>query len=183
MRAALTALPDGVYEGEDFLDDGGPDGGPARIHVRITIDGDEAEFDLSGCCDRVANFCNTTPFIARSAIIYAARLLSGRDMQQNAGALRPLTIITRPGSIVEPGWNAAGRRRQSRDQHAHRRRRHPRDGARRAGPSRRRRADHVRAAGLCRTVRGGLAPALRGAWRRRGRAARTDRAARRRGCT
>ena len=107
MRAAILALPDGVYEGEDFLDDGGPDGGPARIHVRITIDGDEAEFDLSGCCDRVANFCNCTPFIARSAIIYAARLLSGRDMQQNAGALRPLRIVTRPGSIVEPGWNAA----------------------------------------------------------------------------
>lgn len=106
MRAALLALPDGCYEGEDFLDDGGPDGGPARIHVRITIAGDEAEFDLSGSCDRVANFCNCTPFIARSAIIYAARLLSGRDMQQNDGALRPLRIITRKGSILEPGWNA-----------------------------------------------------------------------------
>ena len=28
-------------------------------------------------------------------------------MHQNAGALRPLTIITRPGSILEPGWNAS----------------------------------------------------------------------------
>ena len=106
MREAIGGLPDGVYEGEDFLDDGGPDGGPARIHVRITIAGDEATFDLSGCCDRLANFCNTTPFIAGSAVIYAARLLSGRDMQQNAGALRPLTIVTRPGSILEPGWDA-----------------------------------------------------------------------------
>jgi N-methylhydantoinase B len=96
-----------VFEGEDFLDDAGPGTPPARIHVRITIRGDEACFDLSGSCDRVAGFCNTTPFIARSAIIYAARLLSGRDMQQNAGALRPLTIVTRPGSILEPGWNAA----------------------------------------------------------------------------
>jgi N-methylhydantoinase B len=33
--------------------------------------------------------------------------MSGRDMQQNAGALRPLTIITRPGSMLEPGWDAA----------------------------------------------------------------------------
>src|SRR5258708_4325212 len=32
--------------------------------------------------------------------------MSGRDMQQNAGALRPLTIITRPGSIFEPGLTA-----------------------------------------------------------------------------
>jgi N-methylhydantoinase B len=107
MRAAIEELPDGIYEGEDFLDDGGPGGTPARVHVKITIAGDTATFDLSGSSDRVSNFCNTTPFIARSAIIYAARVLSGRDMQQNGGALRPLTIITRPGSMFEPGWNAA----------------------------------------------------------------------------
>ena len=106
MRAAIAELPDGVYEGEDFLDDGGPGNRPARVHVRVTIRGDEAEFDLSGSDDRLPNFCNTTPFIARSAVIYAARILSGRDMQQNAGALRPLTIITRPGSMLEPGWDA-----------------------------------------------------------------------------
>ncbi len=106
MRAAIRALPDGVYEGEDHLDDGGPEGAPARIHVRIEISGDEATIDLSGSADRLRNFCNTTPFIARSAVAYAARILSGRDMQQNAGALRPLTIITRPGSVFEPGWNA-----------------------------------------------------------------------------
>jgi N-methylhydantoinase B len=107
MRAALLDLPDGVYEGEDFMDDGGPGGAPARIHVRIEIKGDTGFFDLSGSSDRVTNFCNTTPFIARSAVAYAARIMSGREMQQNAGALRPLTIVTRPGSILEPGWQAA----------------------------------------------------------------------------
>jgi N-methylhydantoinase B len=107
MREAIRALPDGVYEGEDYLDDGGAGGEPARIHVKITIAGDEATFDLSGSADRVSNFCNTTPFIARSAVAYSARIMSGRDMQQNAGALRPLTIITRLGSILEPGWTAA----------------------------------------------------------------------------
>lgn len=107
MRAAISDLPDGIYTGEDFLDDGGPDGAPARIHVRIEINGDEATFDLSGSSDRVTNFCNTTPFIARSAVAYTASILSGREMQPTAGTLRPLTIITRPGSIFEPGWNAA----------------------------------------------------------------------------
>ena len=107
MREALRDLPDGVYEGEDYLDDGSVNDAPARIHVKITIRGDEATFDLSGSCDRVSNFCNTTPFMARSAVAYAARIMSGRDMHQNAGALRPLTIITRPGSILEPGWMAS----------------------------------------------------------------------------
>ncbi len=106
MREAIAALPDGVYEGADTLDPLRPGDPPPRLHVRITIDGDHATFDLSGSADRLPNFCNTTPFIAASAIIYAARLLSGRDMQQNAGALRPLTVVTRPGSICEPGWDA-----------------------------------------------------------------------------
>ena len=101
MRGAIGALPDGVYEGEDRMDSG------ARVHVRVTVAGEEAEFDLSGSSDRVAGFCNTTPFIARSAVAYAARVVSGRDMQQNDGALRPLRIITRPGSMFEPGWDAA----------------------------------------------------------------------------
>jgi len=106
MREAILALPDGVYEGEDFMDDGGPGNEPARIHVKITIKGDEAAFDLSGSCDRVSNFCNTTSFIAKSAVAYSARIMSGRDMQQNGGALRPLNIITRFGSILDPGPTA-----------------------------------------------------------------------------
>ncbi|WP_441243360.1 hydantoinase B/oxoprolinase family protein [Tardiphaga sp. 768_D3_N2_1] len=106
MREAILALPDGVYEGEDFMDDGGPGNEPARIRVKIIIKGDEATFDLSGSCDRVSNFCNTTSFIARSAVAYSARIMSGRDMQQNGGALRPLNIITRPGSILDPGATA-----------------------------------------------------------------------------
>ena len=108
MRAALRELPDGVYEGTDWMDDGGAEAdGSARVHVVVTIAGDHAIFDLSGSSDRAAGFINTTPFIARSAVAYAARMLSGRDMQQNAGALRPLTVITRPGSMFEPGWGAA----------------------------------------------------------------------------
>jgi len=108
MRAAISDLPDGVYEGTDWPDDSGAEAdGSARVHVVVTIAGDHATFDLSGSSDRVAGFCNTTPFIARSAVAYASRVLSGRNLQQNAGALRPLTVITRPGSMFEPGWNAA----------------------------------------------------------------------------
>ena len=101
MRAAIAGLPDGTYEGEDRLDEG------ARIHVRITIAGDQATFDLTGSDDAVAGFCNTTPFMARSAVAYAARVLGGPDMSGTGGCLRPLTVLTRPGSLLDPGWGAA----------------------------------------------------------------------------
>jgi N-methylhydantoinase B len=103
MRDALSSLPDGVYEGEDFIDEGGAGNGPAAVRVRITIEGDEARFDFTRSDDAVSNYCNTTPNVVRSAVAYAARVLSGRDMQQNGGCMRPLTVVTRPGSLLDPG--------------------------------------------------------------------------------
>ena len=44
MRAALAALPDGTYYGEDYLDDDGIVDKPVKIAVHITIDGDRAMF-------------------------------------------------------------------------------------------------------------------------------------------
>lgn len=106
MRAALLALPDGTWEGEDRLDEG------ARVHVRVTVAGDEAVFDLRGSDDAVPGFCNTTPYMARSAVAYAARVLTagddaGLDMAGTGGALRPLKVLTRPGSLLDPGPGAA----------------------------------------------------------------------------
>ena len=102
MRDALRELPDGVYDGEDFIDSGGPGNGPAAVRVRITIHDDEATFDFTGSDDAVSNYNNTTPNVVRSAVAYAARVISARDMQPNGGCLRPLTVITRPGSLLEP---------------------------------------------------------------------------------
>jgi N-methylhydantoinase B/oxoprolinase/acetone carboxylase alpha subunit len=42
LRAAIRALPDGVFEGEDWVDDDGVDTVPLRVHVRVEIRGDEA---------------------------------------------------------------------------------------------------------------------------------------------
>jgi N-methylhydantoinase B len=103
MRAAIRALPDGVYEGEDYIDDGGRGNGPAAVRVRVTLRGDAAEFDFSASDDAVSNYNNTTPNVVRSAVAYAARVLSGRDMQPNGGCMRPLTVIMRRGSLLDPG--------------------------------------------------------------------------------
>ena len=105
MRAAIAEIPDGVYEGEDFIDDGGPGNGPAAVRVQITVTGDNACFDFSSSDDAVSNYNNTTPNVVRSAVAYAARVISARDMQPNGGCLRPLKVVTRPGSLLDPGAN------------------------------------------------------------------------------
>ena len=103
MRAAIAQLPDGEYEGVDYIDDGGPGNAPAAVCVKITIAQDEARFDFSASDDAVSNYNNTTPNVVRSAVAYAARVISERDMQPNGGCLRPLTVVTRPGSLLDPG--------------------------------------------------------------------------------
>ena len=102
MREAIAGLPDGVYEGEDFLDDDGPGGQPAGVRVRIEIKGDHARFDFSASDDAVAGPLNTTPFVAMAAVYYAIKAVAGPEIQPNGGCYRTLEVVTRPGSLFEP---------------------------------------------------------------------------------
>ena len=103
MRALLRGLPDGVFQGEDFLDDGGPGDAPVAIRVRITKTGGTATFDFSDTDDAVSGPLNTTPYVVGSAVFYAVRALSDQDIQPNGGAIRPLRIVTRAGSLLDAG--------------------------------------------------------------------------------
>ncbi|MCC6304674.1 MAG: hydantoinase B/oxoprolinase family protein [Rhodobacteraceae bacterium] len=102
MRAAIRALPDGVHEGEDFLDDCGPGDAPVGVRVRVTIAGDTAEFDFSASDDAVPAPINTTRFVVGAAVFYCVRALAETPVHPNGGAYRPLTIRTRRGSILDP---------------------------------------------------------------------------------
>lgn len=103
MRTALSAVPDGVYDGEDWLDDDAAGGGPVAVRVRVTIDGDRARFDFSATDDAARGPLNTTPFIAAASVFYVVKALFGPDIQPSGGCYRPLDIVTRPGSLLNPG--------------------------------------------------------------------------------
>lgn len=102
MRAAIAEVPDGVYEGEDLLDDDGSGAKHIRIHVEVSISGDQATFDFSKTADAVPGPVNTTPFIAAASVFYVMKSLLGHDIQPSGGCYRPLKIVTRPGSLLEP---------------------------------------------------------------------------------
>lgn len=104
MRAALLEVPDGTYTGEDWLDDDAAGGAPVAVRVKVTISGDCATFDFSETADAVRGPLNTTPFIAAASVFYVVKALFGPDIQPSGGCYRPLKIITRPGSLLEPGF-------------------------------------------------------------------------------
>ncbi len=102
MRAAIRMIDDGIYEGEDWLDDDGASGAPIAVRVRITIRGDSAIFDFSATDDQARGPVNTTPFVAAASVFYVVKSLFGPDIQPSGGCYRPITIITRPGSLLQP---------------------------------------------------------------------------------
>jgi len=100
MRAAIRAMPDGVYEFEDFLDDDGVSGEPVRLHARLTVAGDEIEVDLTGCADQQRGPVNCTPAMSNCAVYYAIIAATDGAMPANAGCYRPIRIRHREGSVT-----------------------------------------------------------------------------------
>jgi N-methylhydantoinase B/oxoprolinase/acetone carboxylase alpha subunit len=114
MRAALSELPDGTWAFADVVDSFGP--APQQqvaTHIRatLTIDGDELTFDLSESDPQRAGNVNAPEAVTVSAAIYALRCVLDPTMPANGGALRPVHVRTRPGTIVaavEPAAVGAG---------------------------------------------------------------------------
>jgi N-methylhydantoinase B len=100
MRAALRALPDGAWEGEDFLDDDGIEDRRIRIKVRVEKRGDEATFNFAGTDKQALGPVNTTYFIACSGVYYAMKALVAPEAPPNEGCYRPLRVVVPPGSVL-----------------------------------------------------------------------------------
>ncbi len=102
MRAAIGALPDGVWTGEDWLDGDGVDDQRIRVRVRVEIRGDEAWFDFAGTGAQARGPVNTTPFIACSSVYFVMKAVAGPDIPPNDGCHRPLHVTVPPGSVLNP---------------------------------------------------------------------------------
>jgi N-methylhydantoinase B len=102
MRAAIAALPDGTYYGEDYLDDDGIIDKPVKIAVHITIDGDRAVFDFRDSDPQTAGPLNSTYFMTCSAVYYAMKALVGPDIPPNDGCYRCLEVKAPLGSVTNP---------------------------------------------------------------------------------
>ncbi len=100
MRHTLTALPDGVYEAEDFLDDDGVTEEPVRIAVRIELRGDRARVDFTGSAPQVRGPVNAVEAITVSAVYYVFRCLIAQDVPASAGIIEPIEVIAPVGTIV-----------------------------------------------------------------------------------
>jgi N-methylhydantoinase B len=99
-RAAVAAIPDGVYEAEGCIDDDGLGADAVSIRVRVTVEGERLEIDLTGTDDMQRGPVNCGRAQAVSACRVAYKTLIDSDRPPNGGAFRPLEVKVRPGSLL-----------------------------------------------------------------------------------
>ncbi len=108
MRAAIRAVPDGIYAFEDFLDDCGPGTEPLRVAVTVTVDGDAMTIDYAGSSPQTASGMNSYINYTRSYSYAAVKCLTDPLAPMNEGALRPITVVAPEGSFLNPRPPAGG---------------------------------------------------------------------------
>ena len=113
-REAILAIPDGEYEGEDFVDDNGFTGEPLRVAVKITVSGDSMRLDFSGSAPQTRGIINSPHTSSLSSALGAvALLLGGGEIPVNDGIYRPVDIHIPYGSFLNPSRPVAVRARNN----------------------------------------------------------------------
>lgn len=105
-RAAIDQIPDGRYTFKDYLDDDGRSTKMIPLQVTITINGEKMMVDFTGSAQAVPGNLNAVPSIVESAVVYCLRCVAMQlletELPMNQGAFEPLSILTEPGSILNP---------------------------------------------------------------------------------
>lgn len=113
LRAAISSLPDGEFFGEDRLDGRTLDSPQPVIRARVVIDGDNALVDMSESDDQISWPVNNPVASTHSAVLTVFGQLAGSGVPTNDGIYRPIEIVTRKGSVLDPHHPAPVRGRMS----------------------------------------------------------------------
>src|SRR5918995_4727848 len=92
MRAAIRALPDGLYSFEDFLDNDGIIDEAITIALDLTVAGDAMSLDFSRSSPPCQGPLNIS-YATSVAACYVALKHIFPEVPANAGCLRPITFI------------------------------------------------------------------------------------------
>jgi N-methylhydantoinase B len=102
-RAALRAMPKGVYRYADWLDNDGIElERRVRIEVAVTVGDGSIHIDLTGTSDQLKGPFNCVPSGSRAAAYFAVRALTDPTIPTNGGCFRPVTLHLPVGSLVNP---------------------------------------------------------------------------------
>jgi N-methylhydantoinase B len=105
-RQVVSSWKEGIFYGEAFLDDDGHGRNDIRIAAKVTKRGSDIEVDLSESDAQSTSFVNSSHANMQAAVAMAFAYLIDADIPKNDGALRPLKVIAKQGTVV---WADPGR--------------------------------------------------------------------------
>ena len=109
MRREISSWPDGTATFTDYMDSDGIESRDVALRVRVTIDGDEVEVDLSDSDPMVRGSLNATRSFIMATAYHCVMSAAASEFPNTAGAFRPVRIVTKPGTVthaVYPGANS-----------------------------------------------------------------------------
>lgn len=103
MRHAISRIPDGVYYGQDAVDDDGTNDVPLEVRVKVEVRGDEIFIDFTGTCAQVMRNVNCPLSSTYSATLNCVKsVASESDIPYNEGVKRPVHIVVPAGTLLNP---------------------------------------------------------------------------------
>jgi N-methylhydantoinase B len=107
-RQRVAELPDGTWETEDYIDyDPSRGEGLIPVKVKMTIEGDQLSYDLTGSHPAIGSFINAGFGSAFSGVVAGTKTFFP-DVPLNSGFYRALAVDLGPeGSVVNAPWPIA----------------------------------------------------------------------------
>ena len=100
FRERLRSIPDGVYEGIDYQEDGYADDTIYRAFVRMTVAGDEIFLDWRGSSPAAPALINCSETGLIGGVMGPLIQQLGSGIPFNAGVMRPLHLRADPGTFI-----------------------------------------------------------------------------------
>ena len=100
LRAEIAGWPDGTVSFTDYLDSDGIDLCDVPITVDLTIRGSDLIADFSRSAPQVRGALNCTPSFAEASVYHTVMAAAAVEIPRTAGALRPITVLTKPGTVT-----------------------------------------------------------------------------------
>jgi N-methylhydantoinase B len=106
VRGEIAAWPKGTVSFVDYLDSDGLETRDVRIEVELTVREDEVIVDFSNSAPMVQGALNATVSYTEASVYQAIMCAVASEIPNTSGAFRPVTVVTKPGTIthvVMPG--------------------------------------------------------------------------------
>jgi N-methylhydantoinase B len=103
-RACIADLDDGEHSAVDVLE---AVDGDLELRLKATVEGERIVLDFSGSAPQDGANLNCPRAVTESACLFAVRVLTDPDIPPSGGAMRPVEVITEPGTLLDAAYPAA----------------------------------------------------------------------------